>query len=786
MKLGKRFMLMMVASVFVTTLPTAAFFYQISQKQQLENEILELKVETEALMKNHETQFKSAQLSLEVLAHQLQQLLTLPPQKSERLEFDNLIKQNADKAWRTTFDATKPNETGIFLPPDAALGQEQKQLHLRIKKAFDQFQTVLGEQFGNIWFITPEKTEVIFDKAVPNFVNVMDATTDYTQTPWMTLGNVEKNPKRELRWTTPLFDPVIEGWVVSAVYPLDINGRWIGMIGHDIYLKNVMSKLFEPPLRFKNGLRFLLDGENNVILAGAWQKEFEKQPDSFQSHLALSPELSELLKQPLTNESLSFNQPIHIQGKAYIAVALKIQFVDWRYFRLIPIDEILAPTRYLFLILAAGMVLLGFGIGFLIRFGLNKNVVLPLEKLTTIIENYGQNDFSIRANFSGNDEISILANDFDSMANRIEQQRKTEVYLLRRDRLAIDMARDGICVLDEKGNLNECNPAFCKLLGYSHDEILKLNVTDWDVKFSDAELAARIQDILENGDGGIFETVHRRKDRSIYFAEISAIRIEKDNKNYIWCSTRDVSERKKSSYKLKENEKKLRLANADLLQFTNIAAHHLQEPTRRIISFVQRLKNTLISSQKTDDEIDFTLNFIEQSASRQRALVRDIQLYLAAPQPRATFEWLDVTEVLKKVVESHATLIQQTQTQLEYENLPSVVIDRPRLYDIFSILLDNAIAYSQPDCIPKIRIYGEFKADRVWYYVEDNGIGIPDEYRERVFLVFERLQVSGNSDSTGIGLAIVRRIVESCNGSVSLKETVGGGTTVTFDLPARF
>jgi signal transduction histidine kinase len=115
--------------------------------------------------------------------------------------------------------------------------------------------------------------------------------------------------------------------------------------------------------------------------------------------------------------------------------------------------------------------------------------------------------------------------------------------------------------------------------------------------------------------------------------------------------------------------------------------------------------------------------------------------------------------------------------------LPTVIIDRPRLYDIFDILLDNALHYRKPDSILKIHIYGESKGKRVRYYVEDNGIGIPAEYRERVFLVFERLQVNGNQDSTGIGLAIVRRIVESRGGSVSLNETNGGGTTVIFDLP---
>ncbi len=234
---------------------------------------------------------------------------------------------------------------------------------------------------------------------------------------------------------------------------------------------------------------------------------------------------------------------------------------------------------------------------------------------------------------------------------------------------------------------------------------------------------------------------------------------------------------------LRKSEEKLALTNADLLQFTNISAHHLQEPARRLVSFVQRLQHELITTFAPNEDAAITLHFIEQSALRQRALVRDIQLYLAATQPRATVESVSVTEIIAKVVEHHAPLILEVYAQIDYVALPTVTIDRPRLYDIFDILLDNALRYRVPNRIPKIRIYGELKGKRIRYYVEDNGVGIPTQYRERVFLVFERLQVNDNQESTGIGLAIVRRVIESCGGSVSLKETNGGGTTVVFDLP---
>ncbi len=234
---------------------------------------------------------------------------------------------------------------------------------------------------------------------------------------------------------------------------------------------------------------------------------------------------------------------------------------------------------------------------------------------------------------------------------------------------------------------------------------------------------------------------------------------------------------------LREKERKLALVNADLLQFTTISTHHLQEPARRLVSFSKRLQDELARSTNANEEVAIALQFIMQSAERQQALVRDIQLYLAAPTPRGEVELVSVTDVIEKVIQHHESLIREIHAQIVCDTLPSVIIDKSRLYNIFNLLVDNSLRYRRLDCALKIRIYGVPDEARIRYYVEDNGIGIPAEYREKVFLVFERLQVNEDQNSTGIGLAIVRRIVESCDGAVNLVETAGGGTTVVFDLP---
>ena len=250
-----------------------------------------------------------------------------------------------------------------------------------------------------------------------------------------------------------------------------------------------------------------------------------------------------------------------------------------------------------------------------------------------------------------------------------------------------------------------------------------------------------------------------------------------DDKNFLGYigSCVDITERK-------QIEEKLARAHAELQQFTYIAAHHLQEPARRLVSFVQGLQSQ-IPTEQLNEEATASLHFIVQGAARQSALVRDIQLYLAADQPRSPIGKIAASEVIALLLKQRESLMRETGAQVDYNGIPSACIDRPRLKDIFNILLDNALSYHNPQLAPHIRISGEWKAGRVIYRVADNGIGIPAEYRERVFGVFERLQVHEDQNSTGIGLAIVRRIVESCGGSVTLQETPGGGTTVLFDLP---
>lgn len=233
---------------------------------------------------------------------------------------------------------------------------------------------------------------------------------------------------------------------------------------------------------------------------------------------------------------------------------------------------------------------------------------------------------------------------------------------------------------------------------------------------------------------------------------------------------------------LRQSEAHLSRANLDLQRFAEIAAHHLQEPARRLVSFSNRL-NASLGAHLDNPEAVLELGFISQSAARLRDMLRDIQLYLAAGSPLGKIQTLRPEAVLREILEQRQAVLRETGGEARVRELPVVQLDRSRLLAMLTILVDNAIAYRRPDTAPCLEISGERSIQGAVLRVADNGLGIPQRYRERVFGVFERLESGGQSPGTGIGLAIVRRIVESRDGRVWIEDTELGGVAVAVLLP---
>ena len=362
-------------------------------------------------------------------------------------------------------------------------------------------------------------------------------------------------------------------------------------------------------------------------------------------------------------------------------------------------------------------------------------------------------------------------------------QRRTLSEQVRLLVQAIEQSPVVVLITDAHGQIAYVNPSFSRLFGYSFDEALGKNPKLLSSGLTPVETYQSLWATIGQGQSWTGEFLNRAKDGTIVnvSSTISSVQGSRGEDAHFIGVMADITEQKRFERERERLILKLARANEDLHRFAEISAHHLQEPARRLVSFAQRIR-TRLEGRFADEETVLSLNFIEQQASRLRNLLRDIQLYLAADVPLGSSTLSDTGKIVRTVISRLEPAIAEAGAVVTVSDMPEISIDSPRLRDLFDILLDNALRYRRADRNLVIAVSGQTSGSKIRFQVADNGTGIDPEFRERVFKVFERLPWSGEVQGTGIGLAIVRRIAESNNGTVWIEETPGGGATVILEF----
>ncbi len=243
---------------------------------------------------------------------------------------------------------------------------------------------------------------------------------------------------------------------------------------------------------------------------------------------------------------------------------------------------------------------------------------------------------------------------------------------------------------------------------------------------------------------------------------------------------RDVTEKQKTEVKLQDYAARLERSNRELDQFAYIVSHDLKAPLRAIINLSQWLHEDLESS--LSDENKKNLNMLKGRAFRMEALITGILEYSKVGRAKLQSESIDVGELISEVLDSLAPPKNFIITTAE---MPTVIAPKIPFFQVFSNLIGNAVKYNDKEA-------GDIKitaADRVGCYeftIEDNGPGISKEFHEKVFVIFQTLQSRDRSESTGIGLTIVKRIVDEHGGKIWIESEEGCGTKFIFQWPKTF
>ncbi|MEX0944804.1 MAG: PAS domain S-box protein [Balneolaceae bacterium] len=225
----------------------------------------------------------------------------------------------------------------------------------------------------------------------------------------------------------------------------------------------------------------------------------------------------------------------------------------------------------------------------------------------------------------------------------------------------------------------------------------------------------------------------------------------------------------------------LEISNAELEQFAYVASHDLQEPLRMISSFMDLLKIRYgdVLDEKAHQYIFYALD----GAKKMRQVILDLLDYSKVGKNNDHPERVDLDEIVDFVCQMQHKLMKDEKVKIEYEGLPTIYSYRTPLIQIFQNLISNAIKYSNPKQKPKIVIKSKELENEWQISVEDNGIGIDPDYFEKIFIIFQRLHTSDDSDGTGIGLTIVKKIIDNLGGHIWVESEEGNGSTFHFRLP---
>jgi PAS domain S-box-containing protein len=251
--------------------------------------------------------------------------------------------------------------------------------------------------------------------------------------------------------------------------------------------------------------------------------------------------------------------------------------------------------------------------------------------------------------------------------------------------------------------------------------------------------------------------------------------------------TEDVTQRIRTQEELriaKEAAEKsageLARSNKDLEQFAYVSSHDLQEPLRMVTGFMQLLQKNY--GGKLDSTADKYIQFAVDGAKRMEQLINDLLTYSRVGTTGRDPSPVDMDRMLDQALANLSLSIQESNTQIVRQPLPTIKADGPQMVQLFQNLIGNAIKF-RGERAPVIRVDAR-KEDSFWIFsVSDNGIGIDPEFHNRVFLIFQRLHTADKFPGTGIGLALCRKITDRHNGEIWIESTPGQGSKFCFSLP---
>ena len=381
----------------------------------------------------------------------------------------------------------------------------------------------------------------------------------------------------------------------------------------------------------------------------------------------------------------------------------------------------------------------------------------------------------------------------------ITDRKKMEKALIESEekfRETLQQSYDGIAIANEQGTLIEWNPALEQITGLKKKNMIGKNL--WDMHYQISPEEKRTPEMVEKLKsiqmpllkGKIAMNGSRIVDREIQnsdgrYRSIQSIDFPiKTEKGVMLASfNRDITERKEAEKQLKETVEELKRSNEELQRFAYVASHDLQEPLRTVASFTQLLEKRY--KGRLDSDADEFMEYIVEAAVRMKELIGALLDYSRITTKSGEFKSVNIGLILDQTVENLKYAIKESNAKIICGKMPVVMGNDVQLRRVFQNLISNAIKFKKEGNAPEIHISAVKDENNVEYIfsVQDNGIGIEKQYLDRIFVIFQRLHTQDEYHGTGIGLSIVKRIIERHGGRIWVESEFGAGSTFYFTLP---
>lgn len=410
----------------------------------------------------------------------------------------------------------------------------------------------------------------------------------------------------------------------------------------------------------------------------------------------------------------------------------------------------------------------------------------PLEGVVTIARNVAAGNLMQEIEVRSKDEIGQLMQALkdmrDSLVETIGQVRESEGHT----RALLNNLIDGVASANEQGMIKTFNPAGERIFGYTEKEIIGQNINLlFPAPETGTEQSRHIDYFKSHLDTGKSETLGvtrevagLRKDGTAFPMDLAVVEMQDgDHRMYIGIM-RDISERKLAEDQKAHLMDELESANEELRSFAYVVSHDLKAPLRAIGALADWLSTDYVD--KFDEQGKEHMRLLVSRVHRMGNLIDGILQYSRVGRVKETLIAVDLGRVVREVIE---LLSPPASVIISIAHpLPTIIAEPIRIQQVFQNLLSNAIKYADKSQT-RIRIACRDEGGRWKFSITDNGPGIESRHFEKIFQLFQTLAPRDRIESTGVGLALVKKIVEMYGGHTWIESTVGEGSTFFFTLP---